>query len=467
MNALEGRLRAELQAESELIRPQSIPGLNLPGRHGRRGTIPRAGGRRRWPVWGAPLAASAAVLAIVAGTLAAIRMTSGTSAQPPATSASSARLPAYYAVTVSGDVVSYTSGGTQYGSSVLGRSIQIRATATGNLVATVSPPAPYNNFPVLTGTADGRTFVFGAERYWGFRGVKNPLTGALDPAAPLRFVLLRIGPDGRAHWSALSVPLTVLPGQQPSIALSPDGTKLAVAYGGGGQDAVLRVFPLGSGVAQGWLWPRVPWTPLIQGQGTWTADGRTLVVQQWAVSRDTSGKPPASGTPAGTTAVRIIDTSISAGTAGTAGMGRLLTLRGPAGLSAPWQPFLTPDGSTLIATTGTGSRARLTGGEATGEFAVYSTRDGALIRTQARWTWSQSRPARGPQGPMPAVAWSDPSGSKLLVILPRDGVNRLAVLAGGGVTQTGGDLLPGSPGGYGVLQDALLGVAGVPSSMTW
>jgi len=465
VNALEGRLRAELRAESELIGPQSIPRLDLPGRQGRRVALPRAGGRRRWPVWGAPLAAAAAVLAIVAGTLTAIRMTSGTSAQPPATSASSARLPAYYAVTVSGDVVSYTSGGTQYGSSVLGRSIQIRATATGKLVATVSPPAPYNNFPVLTGTADGRTFVFGAERYWGFRGARNPLTGALDPAAPLKFVLLRVGPDGRAHWSELVVPLTVLPGEQPSIALSPDGTKLAVAYGGGGQDAVLRVVPLGSGVAQGWLWPRVPWTPLIQGQGTWTADGRTLVLQQWAVSRSVGGKPPASGTPAGTTAVRIIDTSASAG------MGRLLTLRGPAGLSAPWQPFITADGSKLIATTGTGSRAPLTGGEATGEFAVYSTRDGALIRTQARWTWGQSRPgsrpARGPQGPRPAVAWSDPSGSKLLVILPHDGVNRLAVLTGSSVALTGGDLLPGPPGAYAALQSALLGVTGIPSAMTW
>ncbi|SRR6266568_2706859 len=192
-----------------------------------------------------------------------------------------------------------------------------------------------------------------------------------------------------------SIPGLNLPGRHGRRGAIPRAGGRAVAYGGGGQDAVLRVFPLGSGVAQGWLWPRVPWTPLIQGQGTWTADRRTLVLQQWDVSRDVGGKPPASDTPAGTTAVRIIDTSASAG---TAGMGRPLTLRGPAGLSAPWQPFLTPDGSTLIATTGTGSRA---------------------------------------------------------------------LLAGGGVTLTGGDLLPGSPGGYGVLQDALLGVTGVPSSMTW
>lgn len=101
----------------------------------------------------------------------------------------------------------------------------------------------------------------------------------------------------------------------------------------------------------------------------------------------------------------------------------------------------------------------------------YSTRDGALIRTQARWTWSQSRPASrpagGPLGPMPAVAWSDDSGSKLLVLLPRDGVNRLAVLADGSVTLIGGDLLPGSPGAYAALQSALLGVSCVPSHMAW
>ena len=68
---------------------------------------------------------------------------------------------------------------------------------------------------------------------------------------------------------------------------------------------------------------------------------------------------------------------------------------------------------------------------------------------------------------MPAVAWSDDSGSKLLVLLPRDGVNRLAVLADGSVTLIGGDLLPSSPGAYAALQSALLGVSGVPSHMAW
>ena len=65
------------------------------------------------------------------------------------------------------------------------------------------------------------------------------------------------------------------------------------------------------------------------------------------------------------------------------------------------------------------------------------------------------------------MAWSDPSGSELLVLLPRDGLNRLAVLTGGQVVLAGGGLLPGSPGARAALQDALQDVSAVPPHMTW
>ena len=463
MNALEGRLRAELRAESELIRPESIPDLSLPGRDARRAAEPPHRGRRRWPAWVTPLAAAVAVLAVVAGTLTAYRVISGASARQPATGTSYTSLPPYYAVTVSGDVVSYTSGGTQYASSVLGRSIQIRATATGKRVATVSPPGPYNDFVLLTGTPDGRTFVFGAERYWGFRGAKSPLTGSLDPAAPLRFVLLRITPDGSARWSVLSVPFAILPGQQPSIALSPDGTKLAVAYGGGGQAAMVRVVTLATGQMRQWQWPHVSWTPLISGLGAWTADGRTLVLQQWDVIRGATRQAPGTGTRAVATSVWLIDT---ASPNGAVAPGLRLALRAPAGLSAPSEPFITPDGSELVATAATGGAALLRG-EATGEFAVYSARTGTLLRTLAPWTWSGSQRLRGNPFPTPEVAWSDLSGSQLLVLQPRGGVNRLGVLTGGSVVLTGSDLLPSPPGAYAELQGALQDAAAIPPHMTW
>ena len=464
MNTLESRLRAELRAESELIRPGGIPPLSLPEPNGRPAARPRPVGRRRWPNWLTPVAAAAAVLAVVAGALIVTHMPPGGTAQRPSTGTAYSHLPPYYAVTVSGNVVSYTSGGTQYASQVLGRSVQIRVTATGGLAATVRPPGAYNDFVVMSGTADGRTFVLGAERYWGFRGAKSPLTGALDQAAPLRFTVLRVTSDGHVHQSGLSLPFAVRPGQQPSIALSPDGSRLAVAYGGGGQTAIVRVITLATGQVREWRWPRASWTPLIQGQGSWTASGRTLAIQQWYVTRGAAGKTPAAGAQEGTTLVRLVDT---AAPPGAAPPGTLLALRAPAGLSAPWGAFITPDGSELIATTGTDAVGAVSAGRATGEFAVYSARTGALIRPLARWTWTKDQARAGNQLPAPAVAWSDPSGSRLLVIQPRGGANRLGVLTGGRVVLTGNDLLPRQPEAYARLQAALPYIAGVPSHMTW
>ncbi len=459
MSTLEDRLQAELRAESELI--ESVPELSLPGggRPGRRpGRI-----RRRWPVWVTPLAAAAAVLAVVAGTLTAVRVLSGPAAHSQTGAPSGAQLPAYYAVTLSGDVTDYTSGGTQYSSSVLGRSIQIRATATGAVVATVRPPAPYNDFAVLTGTPDGRTFVFGAERYWGFRGAKSPLSGALDPAAPLRFVLLHVSPDGVARWSALSVPVSIRPGQQPSIALSPDGTRLAVAYGGGGATAFVRIFTLPTGRSWQLQWPDPVWTPLLRGEGAWTADGRTLVMQQWNVARGPSAPPQLKIGGRNATAVWLINVA-----AASASIRELVFLKAPAGLSAPpGSPFITPDGSELIAVLGTGARPLFSGGASRGEFVVYSVRSGVIIRILAPWTWNQMRPAEGNRLPEPAVAWSDPVGAELLVLLPHDGVNRLAVLAGGQVVLAGGGLLPAGAAAYASLQGALPDVAAVPPHMAW
>jgi hypothetical protein len=464
VNTLESRLRAELRAESELIRPGGIPPLSLPGRNGRQAASPPVRDRRGSPGWLTPLAAAAAVLAVVAGALTVSRVTAGGPAPRPATGTAYSHLPPYYAVTVSGNVVSYTSGGTHYESQVLGRSVQIRVTATGGLAATISPPGAYNDFVVMSGTADGRTFVLGAERYWGFRGAKSPLTGALDQAAPLTFVVLHITPDGGVHQSGLSLPFAIRPGQQPSIALSPDGSRLAVAYGGGGQTAIVRVITLATGQVREWRWPRAPWTPLIRGQGSWTASGRTLAIQQWYVTRGAAGRTPAAGAQEGTTLVRLVDTSAPSGAAPP---GTLLALRAPAGLSAPWGVFITPDGRKLVATTGTDALSAVSGGRATGEFAVYSARTGALIRTLARWTWTQGQSRAGNRLPAPAAAWSDPSGSRLLVMQPRDGVNRLGVLTGGRVVLSGNDLLPRRPEAYASLQAALSDLAGIPSHMTW
>jgi hypothetical protein len=465
MTALEDRLRTELRAESQLVAPESIPTLSLPGQEGRRLTGRRGRGTRRWPAWVTPVAAAAAVTAVIAGTLTVSHMVSGDAPTRQAAARTSySHLPPYYASTVQGSVVRYVWKGSQDGTSVLGRYIKIRATATGKLVSTISPPKPYNNFILLTGTADGRTFIFGAERYWGFRGHRSPYTGALDPSAPMKFVMLRVSPDGHVHLSVVSLPFTILPGQQPSIALSPNGTRLAVAYGGGGQTALVRVVTLATGDVRQWQWPHASWTPLLQGQGAWTADGRTLELQQWYVIRGPRGKAPQRYTPANTTPTWLLNTAPPGGANRPAN--KLLLLRAPAGLSAPWQPFITPDGNELVAPVA----KRLGGlihGRSTGEFAVYSARTGALIRIRARWTWSGARALGAGRFPDPVVAWSNFSGRQLLVVQPSDGINRLGVLTGNTVVLTRNDLLPSQPEGYAELQNALLQASGIPPDMTW
>ena len=106
-------------------------------------------------------------------------------------------------------------------------------------------------------------------------------------------------------------------------------------------------------------------------------------------------------------------------------------------------------------------------GRVAGEFAVFSARTGALIRTMAPSVWHRAgKPLRGGD-PNAVVAWSNRSGTELLVIQPHDGLNRLGVLTGGTVRLSGSDLLPSQPGGYTALQSALQHAFGIPPGMAW
>jgi len=436
MTALEERLRGELRAESEIITPESIAPLRLPGDTDHVPCLPRRGGARHWPEWVKPLAAAVAAGAVIAGTFAIAHALPGTRQQSWSPTPGYAGVPRYYAYTLQGDIFDYTSHGTEYGASVTGRYLRIRATDSGKLITVLAPPKPYNNFQTISADATGTVFVLGAMHDWQRYANPRPSVFARTQATPMRFLAVRIT-GGRARVISLHLPVTVTPGQGPSIALSPDGTRLALAYGGRGRPAVVDVITLPDGRVRHWTSPRVPWRPLLSGRGAWTANGRTLVLQERYA--------PAS------TQVRLIDTA-APGTSLAAG--KLLVLRAPVGESAPPWAFITPDGTKLIGGTN-GAQFRPRNGIERGALSVYSARTGALLQRLARWKWNENdtRPGHG-GAPQDQVAWSNPSGSQLIVLHPVDDRNILGLLTDGAF-RTAGPSLPRQPAGYQELQNAL------------
>ena len=124
-----------------------------------------------------------------------------------------AQLPPYYAV---------LQGDGQLGNAT---HVQVRATPTGKVLATVRPPRPYTVFSQVSAAGDGHEFVLLASR-WRSRklnGIQNWFTSAN------KFFLLRFDPYTHVPLlTALSIPPDVFR-SETGFALSLDGQKLAVA----------------------------------------------------------------------------------------------------------------------------------------------------------------------------------------------------------------------------------------------
>jgi hypothetical protein len=352
--------------------------------------------------------------------------------------------------------------GGRYSVTAGGRYIEVRSTVTGKLVTRVWPPKPYNNFFSLSGTADGNTFVFGVERFLGFVGPFSPQNLSLDASAPVKFIRLHITPDGHAHLSAVSLPFAISPLQYPNIALSPDGTELAVAYGGRGQTARVQVTTLATGQVRQWQWPHAAWGPLLQTQGAWTADDHTVVLQEQLVSR-VIGRTRKPAAPATKTSIWLLNNA-GPGTSATR-----LVLRAPAGMSGPNDSFITPDGTKLAALVTQPFSGRISG-RFRGSYVLYSARTGKLVNTIWQWLWTGSR--LGHTFANPAIAWSDFSGGRFVVMWPFRHVNLLAVLIDGTVALAGSGLFPRSHYAYVELRhsmrrDNIQSDSAFPTAMTW
>ncbi len=151
----------------------------------------------------------------------------------------------------------------------------VRATATGAVVAVVAVPRPYSTFAAVSGEAGDRAFVLAAERLGG-RGLSVQATG---------FFLLRINPAAamaseRAALTALPVPVQPKGVDLDGMAVSPDGSKLAVISTSwvtpGFVHARLHVFDMSTGAGRTWQGEALS-GPGADAEGlSWAANSTTL-----------------------------------------------------------------------------------------------------------------------------------------------------------------------------------------------
>lgn len=186
MTKIEQRLRRDLhaiaqQAQQEQLRPLQVPRV-------------RPGWRERR--WVAPVAAAAAVAAVLAGIYAAVHSMPSQLAAAKVTP-----MPPYYLDNSNGKIVT------------------VRASATGRVLATLTAPA---------GRAFGPVAVAGDDRTFALTEVKGPAS-----SHPVwEFYLLRLTAD--AHHTALSrlaytVPFGSAQYAVGGLAVNADGSMLAVA----------------------------------------------------------------------------------------------------------------------------------------------------------------------------------------------------------------------------------------------
>ena len=271
MTGPENKLRAALRDTAGEI-PADPPPLRLPPARDPARPGPVWPGRRRWIGWAAPLAAAAVVLAVVAASLAVVHGGSGRTTSKPA---GRAAVPPYYVALTAPAYPDVYSGNAT--------AAEVRATATGAVLAKVVPPKPYVHFAGVTAAADHRTFVLVAEEK------SRPLQPGGGPHRyyqPSRFYLLHFDP-GTGRVSLRALPAAYIPANEEvhDMALSPDGTSLAADIDTQGlAGSHLVMFDLATGTERAWSFKTcASCDPSGGGLGfggtnadalSWTADGK-------------------------------------------------------------------------------------------------------------------------------------------------------------------------------------------------
>jgi hypothetical protein len=245
-------------ARNDTAAPPRPAGAGLPGRGQPRG------GRARRVI--APVAAGLAVAGLVTGvTLAAGSRVPARGPAAGALAAADKGMPRFY-VTLSWPAVHLAGGLPVSPGHVIA---EVHASQTGQVLSRVGVGFPGNGMGISADQSD-RAFVIDA-------AASND-----EASGRVALYLLRVSADGRST-TLTKLPLVLLPPGSPDvvdgIAVSPDGTKLAVALQVNQNPNVLNprgeivVYSLNGGATQTWTAPQdkaVPWDP------AWTGGSRYL-----------------------------------------------------------------------------------------------------------------------------------------------------------------------------------------------
>lgn len=293
--SVEERVRSATRERAGLVRdisPLDLPAAS-PARQGRPARLPRPLRARGWGGWLAPVTAAAVVVALAITTVAVREAHTGPMASATASAtagggaiSTAGGLPAYYAALDNPEGPAFQDKEITTAVDVI-----VGDTGTGQRIASLAPPRG-QTFAGLTAAADDRTFALAAESL--------PVEAGIPTGAPTAWYLLRLTPGAvrAATLTKLAIPAQPVGTQVSGIALSPDGSELAVMYQRDVWDVLnkqghlvktgplmLSLYSVATGrtlrtwteqtnsfpAGYGWYWGRYSNTTL-----TWLDGGRTL-----------------------------------------------------------------------------------------------------------------------------------------------------------------------------------------------
>jgi hypothetical protein len=392
MSSIEDRLRLAALAVAGTVADGSAPRLQLPRR--RLARFPEQL-RGRGAALAAPAAAVAVAAIVVAVSLTARAPATGpgprAGARPSAIVPAPPVLPPPYAVSL--DYV-----GQWKGWKINRTDAVVTASTSSAVIATVTPPKPYNSFVEVTGTntPDGRVFVLAAEHL-------DPPSSGPGRFPSARLYELRVSPAGSSAKVALTpLPIPVFPSATfGAMALSPDGSQLAVTQDwsqGAGRVGGLRVYSMRTGSWRGWALAGMPWTYPVEyvASPSWEASGRLIAL-------DTSvGKC--------LDCIRLLNTAEG----GTLQDASKIIVRSPnLHTQVDWDATLiSPDGSTVLRSAVVSIPVGQHESYDVSRLYVYAARSGRLERTM-------DFPAHGIDE---TVLWSSPSGAAFILSRVAEGL---------------------------------------------